>query len=209
MLPFFKRQALMALSLAIVLPSALSLTVAAQEGPAAELAYHYLAQAADAGDADSAFQVALAHTFGNGAPRDLVKRKKYLDIAVAKDHPQALYYRALDYQYGSDLIAKDEAKSLTCLKRSAKLGFVGAQNSLGFNFETGDLVGAIDLVRSSAWYSLSIRTAKADPRYGEAPGSEPISSLEEFRDAVNAQLSPDQITAADALSYTLLEDIKL
>ncbi|EGF89373.1 sel1 repeat-containing protein [Asticcacaulis biprosthecium C19] len=202
------RQAFSVICLTTLTLLTTALPLAAQP-PQDMAAYEALIAAADKGDAEAAFQVAAALTDSSIVTYDPIKRNAYLDIAVAQNHGEALMMRAMDFEAGNAPIAQDNAQALNHYLRSAKAGFVGAQTVLSIYYETGDLVGAPDLVRACAWIMLAIRSAKAQPDFGAEPGSDQISDLEEARDTYLMELSAEDVKAAEALSYKLLDEIQL
>ncbi|KAF7727770.1 hypothetical protein EC973_007001 [Apophysomyces ossiformis] len=90
---------------------------------------HYLA-AAQTGEVNGEFQVALMLSNGQGVARDRQAAFDWYQKAADKGHRTALYSLGLYYVKGIGGIQKDLAKARSYFEKSARLGFPSAMSSL-------------------------------------------------------------------------------
>ncbi|KAG0164094.1 hypothetical protein DFQ28_010813 [Apophysomyces sp. BC1034] len=90
---------------------------------------HYLL-AAEAGDVDGEFQVALMLSNGQGVVRNRLVALDWYQKAATKGHRTALYSLGLYYAKGLEGVQKDLDKAQSCFEKAARLGLPSAMSSL-------------------------------------------------------------------------------
>jgi TPR repeat protein len=109
---------------------------------------------ANAGDAASQFQVALAYQQGDVVPRDFVQAAAWFQKSATQGYLQAQYRLGLLYQQKESGIMKDDAKAASWLRKAADQGDAPAQAALGLCYIQGVGVPQ-DNAQAAAWYQKS------------------------------------------------------
>jgi len=109
---------------------------------------------ANAGDAASQYQVALAFQQGDVVPRDFVQAAAWFQKSATQGYIQAQYRLGLLYQQKESGIVKDEAQAAAWLQKAADQGDAPAQAALGLCYVKG-LGVPQDNAQAAAWYQKS------------------------------------------------------
>jgi TPR repeat protein len=137
-------------SLALGEPTPAELFKRLREGDTSALAM--LRSSADAGNAESQFQLGRAYSFGApGLPRDDAVAAQWVEKAAQKGHPEAQNNMGYLYSVGFG-VPKDGEKAMSWWHRSAEAQFTPAQLNLGLAFLDGKLV-AKDDTKAFLWVS--------------------------------------------------------
>jgi len=125
-------------------------------------AVKWFRKAADLGDPEGAFSLAIAYLAGEGVEESEQKALPLLKAAAAKGHPAALYQLGLQYMTGD---AQDPAKALGLFQRAMDAGDIDAIYALGLMYKEGrgvekDLAKAASLLRRAA--NLRLSAAEVD-----------------------------------------------
>lgn len=131
-------------------PTALQLFNRVRAGDAAALTA--LRRAAEAGNADSQFQLGRAYSFGGpNLPRDDAAAAQWVEKASQQGHAEA--QTNLGYLYAAGLgVPKDGEKAIYWWTKAAEAGFGQAQFNLAIAFRQGNLVPK-DEAREFSWMS--------------------------------------------------------
>ncbi len=159
--------------------------LAGREGVARDYgdAHFWLELAAAQRSAEALFQLGVMHEKGLGvAPSDEAAALWY-EQATALDHPAALHNLAVMQAQGRG-VSQDYLVAAELFSRAAERNLAISQYNLGVLHETGRGV-ELDLLEAYRWYSLA---AKQGNR-----------GAVERRDAVAAQLMPDELALAQQL----------
>jgi TPR repeat protein len=113
----------------------------------------YFQQAADLGDVDAAYGLAVLYREGTGVPADKAKAALYLRKAAEEKHLAAMVEYAIAL-FNGDGVAKDEAGAAKFFARAASLNSAVAQNRLARLYVAGRGVKA-DLVQAMQWHVLA------------------------------------------------------
>jgi TPR repeat protein len=108
--------------------------------------------AAERGDPEGAFSLALSHLQGKGVPSSVEKARPLLEQAARSGHPAALYQLGL-LSLSGDL--QDSAKAADYFRRADEAGDYDATYALGLAYKEGrgvekDAGKALDLLRKAA-----------------------------------------------------------
>lgn len=102
-----------------------------------EKALHYYYIAANAGNAQGQYEVAMAYLLGkNGFQVDVNEAKKYLDAAIEQEEPRAYKLQGDMYYYGIG-IDEDNEKAAEWYKKSSDAGNLDASASLANMYING------------------------------------------------------------------------
>ncbi|KAI9494723.1 hypothetical protein BDB00DRAFT_938052 [Zychaea mexicana] len=93
-------------------------------------AFVYYKRAAEAGDTDGEFQIALMLSNGQGVERDRAAAFPWYEKAGRKGHKIALYSLGLYFAKGLGGIPVDLRRARTCFEKAARKGYVPAMTSL-------------------------------------------------------------------------------
>jgi TPR repeat protein len=86
--------------------------------------------AAEGGDADAQYMLAMAYGKGDEMPKDYIKKFQWLEKASTQNHPAALYELGTFYFSGIGAI-QDEKYALSLFRKAAELGNRDAQYTAG------------------------------------------------------------------------------
>ncbi|MDR1297588.1 MAG: sel1 repeat family protein [Deltaproteobacteria bacterium] len=106
--------------------------------------------AAQGGDAQAQFDVALAYDEGEGVPVDDVKAIFWYTKAAENGNDQAAYNLGIMYDTGEGMPAPDQKKSFELYTQCAESGFDNCQYNLGVAYYNGEGVEA-DEAKGIAW----------------------------------------------------------
>jgi len=136
-----------------------------RDGAAAEAADRFL-EAAQAGHAAAAYELAQAHWRGDGVVRDDETAMKWLNAAAERGEPRAQYMLGAAY-YGGLGVEQDDARALYWLGEAATAGHDRAQFLLAEAFANGRGV-PVDMAWAARWYGKAARQghARAQLAYG-------------------------------------------
>lgn len=154
---------LAALSLAVPEPSALAASrngKAANGGESREFAR--TKAAAQRGDADAAFRLALMLLNGTGVARNPSEAARLMKMAAEKGHRQAQYSLGALYYEGSG-VKQDRRSAAGWIARAAAGGHVEAQYAYGMLLLSGDGVPG-DKVAAMEWLGKASRQGSAGAR---------------------------------------------
>ncbi|MDP3270355.1 tetratricopeptide repeat protein [Limnobacter sp.] len=87
---------------------------------------------AEAGDAMAQYKVGVAYDFGKGAPRDVVKAKKWYELAANQGHAEAQNSLGSIFQE-----EKRYEEALLWFERASSQGHVTATNNLAYLYDFG------------------------------------------------------------------------
>jgi TPR repeat protein len=113
----------------------------------------YFQEAADLGDMDAAYGLAVLYREGTGVTADKAKSVLYLRKAAEEKHLAAMVEYAIAL-FNGDGTAKDEAGAAKFFARAASLNSAVAQNRLARLYVVGRGVKA-DLVQAMQWHVLA------------------------------------------------------
>ena len=119
-----------------------------------EAAVAYYRKAADQGDADGAYGLALMYASGEGVARDAAESLRWMRVAAEKAHPQAINLLAQAYLAGEPALkaqADFAAQAVQWLQRAAGNGFVPAMDGLAQAYRTGEYGLTTDSGQAQAW----------------------------------------------------------
>jgi TPR repeat protein len=112
-----------------------------------------LREKAEAGDADSQYDLALRYVFGDGVPQDYVKAIAWLRKAAEQNHSSAQNSLGLRYKNGQGVKA-DPKQAVYWWRKAASQGNKFAQNNLSDAFYNGQGVDK-DLDEAIKWTKLA------------------------------------------------------
>lgn len=154
------------------------------------LAAHPMISAAESGDRDAQYRLAVAYRDGSSRlGRDDLLAYKWFYAAALQGLPSAQYEVALLYKQGRGAL-QDFKEAFKWFEKAAQAGIPEAQYHLASAYMRGEGV-PIDFVLAYAWYSRSASTGM--------PGAASA------RDQAALQMRPEELEKAQALSYELLE----
>ena len=136
-------------------------------------------QAADLGDANAQFNCGAVFADGKGVEADSVKARDYWQKAADQDHIAAINLIALSAKTG-DGVNPDPKKAFALFSRTAELGNPMGLYEIAVAYNTG---GGTEIDKIKAYTFANIAASRAHP---EAAA---------LRDAVEAELTPSEITA--------------
>ena len=139
-----ERNSLLAL-IDLAKPAATAVTKRSELGP--------LREKAEAGDADSQYDLALRYVFGDGVPQDYVKAIAWLRKAAEQNHSSAQSSLGLRYKNGQGVKA-DPKQAVYWWRKAASQGNKFAQNNLSDAYYNGQGVGK-DLDEAIKWTKLA------------------------------------------------------
>jgi TPR repeat protein len=152
-------------------------------------AYRELYPLAERGNAVAAYVVSRMLFAGHGVSRNAEAALKWLRIAAEKGEPNAQTQLAMRYDLGFGL-PQSHADAFVWYKRAADQGLPTAQVHIGIMYSEGRGVAA-DLVLAHMWLNLGAATL---------PPGTIRNSAARLRDAITAQLTPEQMAAAHRLA---------
>ncbi|KAI8142152.1 hypothetical protein BJV82DRAFT_517070 [Fennellomyces sp. T-0311] len=121
--------------------------------PDTSKAFEYYMRAAQSGDTEGEFQIALMLSNGQGVERDRSAAFPWYEKAARKGHRIALYSLGLYYAKGLGGVSTDLRRARACFDRAARKGYVPAMTSLAIlcRYETGSNMTGND-ARMVYWY---------------------------------------------------------
>ncbi len=118
--------------------------------------------AADLGDPNAQFNLALVYQEGRDRPQDYAAAARWHRKAAHQGHTGAQYGLALMYAKGQG-IEKDDAKAVDWYRRAAKRGHQAAQFNLATMYDQGAGVKR-DLLMAYVWFALASVKANVGPQ---------------------------------------------
>ena len=85
---------------------------------------------ADTGDAEAQYQIGTLFCADSGYPKNAKLALKYLQAAVAQDHPDALFILGCLYMTGNEVLKQDIVTGRVLLEKAAALGSTDAAEIL-------------------------------------------------------------------------------
>lgn len=141
-------------------------------------------QAAELGNAEAAFNLGVMYEQGQGVPRDDAQAARW--YREAADHEMHIAQLSLARMYAEGKgVKRDPAEAARWYRKSADLGLATAQYELSKAYSRGDGVQR-DLAEAYQWLDLAVFRARGAVRQKYAAE----------RDALAAQLTPDQLASA-------------
>ncbi len=128
-----------------------------------------LDKAAQLGDADAMFRLALLYENGVGVPKDSGKADEYVRSAAKQDHPIACFFLGMKIMSGAGEDREKIAQAVQLIGFAAESGEAQAQFVYGSLFQNGQGVEK-DLAQAAGWYR---RSAKA----GFPPANQALMQL--------------------------------
>ena len=172
---------------------------AASDDPEAELVAK-----AEAGDANSQFDLGIAYVNGIMGRTNFETAVKWIRCAAEQGLPEAQFALGAHYHRGQG-VSEDKEQAVAWYRRAALQGNAAAQFNLGYCYEIGEGVQK-DRDEAIAWYrratalgDLEAKAALRDLTKGEAdPESEAVSGAREPH-ALEPRPAPALVTVADLL----------
>jgi TPR repeat protein len=181
-------------------------------------------KAAANGDAAAQYNLGVMYATGRGVPKDAAKAFEWWQKAAAKGHAVAQYNLGVMYATGEG-IPKDTAKASGWWQKAAAQGNADAQTNLGVMYENGRDVPK-DEAKAFEWYQKAAAQGVAQAQYNvgvmyakgqgvpkddvqayawcELATAQGHTNAATLRDLLEAELTPDQLAAAEKLSSELL-----
>jgi TPR repeat protein len=104
--------------------------------------------AAEGGDLNARYKLAMCYYFGKGTKRNMEETVKHLQIAAESDHERSQYELSGIYKHGRDEIKKDTEKANFWLQKAAENGDRDAQYDLAAFY-----MKEKDNEKAKFWYS--------------------------------------------------------
>lgn len=120
-------------------------------------------EAAERGNTDAQFSLALRYFIGEGVPRDSVLGVVWCRKAADKGHPKAQFHLGWRYSDG-DGVPKDDAQAAVWYRRAADQGDADGQCALGDILSKGEGVPQDDAA-AAAWYRKAADQGYPDGQY--------------------------------------------
>lgn len=122
-------------------------------------AARWFRRAAEQGNSEAQYCLAVRHLNGQGVDQDLSEAVKWLRKAADQGHAGAQDSLGVRYATGQG-VPQNEAEALKWFRRAAEQGHAVAQFNLGLAYAQGK-GAAIDLVEAYAWFCLSAEMGDA------------------------------------------------
>lgn len=110
-------------------------------------------KAADAGDAGSAYRLAMEYYDAKVVKQNLTRVRRYLEQAAAEDDPRALHDLGSLYDNGV-IVRLDRRRAAELYLRSAQLGYAAAMFNIAVMLERGEGIRE-DKIEAYKYYLLS------------------------------------------------------
>jgi TPR repeat protein len=160
--------------------------------PTPEEKFEATLKAAEQGLADAQFQLGYMYERGEGVPKDETESAKWYRKAAEQGVAMAQYRLGLKYRLGYG-VPEDYAEAAKWCRKAAEQGFAGAQWMLGGIYVDGEGVPEDD-IEGYAWFSVAATNGYA--------GTDKL-----LLRAIKADLTPEQLTAAEKRTAELLKQI--
>ncbi len=135
-------------------------------------AVEYLRKAADQGNADGQFGLAVMYLTGEGVEQDDKEAARWMRAAATQGHVQANIALAKAYVTGDERLggqSRSDATAAPFLLKAAEAGELIAMDALAKAYLTGEFGLQVDAARAEEW---TARAAKArTERFGPAAGN--------------------------------------
>ncbi len=102
--------------------------------------------------------------WGQGTKRSDEEMLKWLNMAVDRNHPYALFWLGQNYYYGEYGVDEDEKLALKLMKKSARKDYSEAEFFMGQQYETGELVRQSDKA-AKRWYKRAEKQGHVKAKY--------------------------------------------
>jgi uncharacterized protein len=132
----------------------------------------------------------VRYATGEGVPQDAQQAVYWYRLAAEQGIAPAQYQLGLRYANG-DGVTRDYVEAAKWYRRAAEQGVAFAQFNLGVRYVNGQGV-ARDPVQAYRWFSIAAQSLL---------GRE-ADTARQARDAVKAQLTPEQLARAEELART-------
>lgn len=119
-----------------------------------------LQEAAEAGDAEAAYQLGLLYDAGRGVPADPARALDWLGKAAEAGHAEAARVIGIYYEEGKG-VARDHAQAVAWYGRAARAGNAKAQRNLGTAYAHGRGV-LRDFAQAARWFKAAADQGNAD-----------------------------------------------
>lgn len=117
-------------------------------------AIKYYRKAAEHGNAEGQFGYAALLAAGEGAPKDVIEARRWLDTAAKQGHKMAINELAIAYLRGTLDIPEAERKgpvALQWVQLSAENGFIPAMDAMVAAYRNGEFGLKADLKTAALW----------------------------------------------------------
>jgi hypothetical protein len=185
---FFKKDILFTTIFSILL-SLSAPSFASEEAPALGSDIEEHIQAAEKGDLEAQYSLALRYLYGQGTKKDPKTAIFWLKQAIEQNYPKAVYRYAKLFEDGTAVPMNAKSAAEWYLK-AAQLGVIGAQRKMGELYRDGKGVNK-DPVQAYAWYNITVAASGA-------------VQDKIHREYIGFGLSPAERDRAQALSADLL-----
>ena len=144
---------------------------------------------AEAGDADSEFELGLRYYLSEGTPKDLAKAVKWFRKAAEQNNANAQYHLGSCYDEGKG-VAKDQTEAVKWYRKAAEQNNPNAQFALGSSYYNGegvpkDSAKAVKWLRKAAEQNDSFAQYNLGVLYanGEGVAKDEVEAVKWFRKA--------------------------
>jgi uncharacterized protein len=185
--------------------------------------------AANKGDAEAQYYLALAYDTGDGVEKDQKKAIEWYQKSAAQDYVDSMFNLAVSYNDGEG-VEQNKELALLWYTKAAEKGDSDAQNNLAFMYEQGDGVEA-NLALALEWYRKSALQGNALAQfhladmYANGKGLVEAYKVEAYAwyrvasankeqraaqqaDAIFQQLNDDEQKQAEALAQKYIADYR-
>ncbi|RNC73240.1 MAG: sel1 repeat family protein [Desulfuromonadales bacterium] len=118
--------------------------------------------AAQRGNSDAAFRLALMYLNGTGTPRNRSEAARYMKMAAERGHQRAQYYLGTFYYEGTG-VKEDRQAAALWIRKAAEGGDAEAQYAYGMLLLSGDGV-PVDKVTAMEWLGKASRQGNQGAR---------------------------------------------
>jgi len=146
---------------------------------------------AEAGDAHAQIDLYFMYRYGEGVLKNVAQAMWWLRKAAEAGDAVAQSYLGEIYQSG-DGVPKDRVEAVKWYRMAAEQGHVYSQTQLGFMYYSGDGVPK-DLIQAHVWFNIA--------------GAKGNEEAKKNREAVEEQMTADQITEAEKMAPELFAKI--
>ena len=160
--------------------------------PTPEEKFEATLKAAERGNAGAQYELGGMYYYGQGVPEDYTESAKWYRKAAEQGHAEAQFHLGLMYRLGYG-VPEDYAEAAKWCRKAAEQGYARAQWMLGGIYVDGEGVPEDD-IEGYAWFSVAATSGYA--------GTDKL-----LLRAIKADLTPEQLTAAEKRTAELLKQI--
>jgi TPR repeat protein len=175
------------LFLLLALLAAFSTPVQNAATQTAPVSVNEVRQRAEQGDPAAQFDLGIRYKQGQDVPADPMLAADWFRKAAAQSNTDAMVQLGIMYGIGRG-VPKDLQQAVSWFRVAAELGHASAQFNLGGMYARGEGVTQ-DFIEAYKWQSLAITRASDRPD---------VPTFAASRDAIGGQLTPDQVSEANA-----------